>query len=150
MRHTLAGFATGVSVVAAEVDGVVVGMSANSLVSVSLDPPLVSVAFARTSTTWPILRRATSWGISVLAEHHRSVLEQLRRPSTERFGGIDVMSDGGAVFVDDSIATLTVTPYAEVEAGDHVLTLLRVHNAQRHADQRPLIFYDSAIHRLSA
>lgn len=47
MRHALAGFSTGLSVVAAEVDGQLVGMAANSLVSVSLDSPLVSLSFAR-------------------------------------------------------------------------------------------------------
>ncbi|CAO5158769.1 hypothetical protein FAIPA1_10325 [Frankia sp. AiPs1] len=55
MRHTLAGFATGLAVVAAEIDGEVVGMPVNSLGSVSLDPPLVSLSFAHTSTTWPRL-----------------------------------------------------------------------------------------------
>lgn len=43
MRRTVAGFATGLSVVAAEVNGRIVRMPANSL---SLDPPLVSLAFA--------------------------------------------------------------------------------------------------------
>lgn len=38
MRRTLAGFATGLSVVAAEIDGQIVGMPANSLTSVSLAP----------------------------------------------------------------------------------------------------------------
>jgi flavin reductase (DIM6/NTAB) family NADH-FMN oxidoreductase RutF len=62
MRHTLAGFATGLSVVAAEIDGRIVGMPANSLVSVSLDPPLVSLLFAHSSTTWPVLRDAGRLG----------------------------------------------------------------------------------------
>lgn len=58
MGRTLAGFATGLSVVAAEVDGRIVGMPANSLSSLSLDPPLVSLSFARTSRMWPVLRNA--------------------------------------------------------------------------------------------
>lgn len=68
MRHTLAGFATGLVAVAAEIDGDIVGMPVNSLVSVSLDPPLVALSFAHTSTTWPVLRQARCWGISILAE----------------------------------------------------------------------------------
>src|SRR4051795_6555694 len=83
MRHALAGFATGIAVVAAEVDCGVVGLSANSFTSVSLDPPLVSVSFAETSTSWPQLRRATRWGISVLGETQAGILNELRRPSTE-------------------------------------------------------------------
>nr|WP_298457618.1 flavin reductase family protein [uncultured Cellulomonas sp.] len=30
----------------------------------SLNPPLVSISFARSSTTWPLLRRAQQWGIT--------------------------------------------------------------------------------------
>lgn len=58
LTRTFAGFATGLSAVAAEVDGRFVGMPANSLSSFSLDPPLVSHAFALTPTTWPALNSA--------------------------------------------------------------------------------------------
>jgi flavin reductase (DIM6/NTAB) family NADH-FMN oxidoreductase RutF len=88
MRHTLAGYPTGIAVVAAEVDEVIVGLSANSFTSVSLDPPLVSVSFASTSTSWPVLRRAKRWGISVLGERAHDVLASLRRPARQRFEGL--------------------------------------------------------------
>jgi flavin reductase (DIM6/NTAB) family NADH-FMN oxidoreductase RutF len=50
-RRVLAGVPTGIAVVAAEVDGTIAGISANSFTSTSLDPPLVSVSFAHTSTS---------------------------------------------------------------------------------------------------
>lgn len=68
MRHALSAFPTGIAVVAAQVQGRTVGLLASSFSSVSLDPPLVSLAFARTSTTWPVLRQADRWGISVLGD----------------------------------------------------------------------------------
>jgi flavin reductase (DIM6/NTAB) family NADH-FMN oxidoreductase RutF len=74
MRHTLAGFPTGIAVVASEVDGKIVGISANSFTSVSMGPPLVSISFAHTSTSWPALRRAQRWGISILGEDAHDVL----------------------------------------------------------------------------
>ncbi len=43
MRRTVAGFATGLSSVAAEVDGRIIGMPAYSLSLLSLNPPLVSL-----------------------------------------------------------------------------------------------------------
>ncbi|WP_050053546.1 flavin reductase family protein [Pseudarthrobacter siccitolerans] len=149
MRRTLAGFATGLSVVAAEVDGRIVGMPANSLSSLSLDPPLVSLAFARTSTTWPALRNAPRWGISVLTEKQAALLSALRRPAGERFQGIDVSIDDGAVHVRDALATLTVRPHTVLEAGDHDLALLEVTDLFRHAARRPLVFFDSTTHQLS-
>lgn len=150
MRHTLAGFPTGIAVVAAQVDAEIVGLSANSFTSVSLDPPLVSVSFARTSTSWPLLRRAKRWGISVLGEHRHDLLASLQRPARQRFEGLDIETTAeGAAFVAGSLATLTVEIDAEVTAGDHVLTLLRVIDLKRDDEQFPLVFFGSDTHRLS-
>jgi flavin reductase (DIM6/NTAB) family NADH-FMN oxidoreductase RutF len=150
MRHTLAGFPTGIAVVAAEVDGQVVGISANSFTSASLDPPLVSISFARSSTTWPVLRRAPRWGISVLGEDAHDVLASLRRPAHERFTDLEIeVSPAGAAFLNGSLATLTVEVDAEVDAGDHVLTLLRVLDLARDDEQLPLVFFGSGAHRLA-
>ena len=149
MRHALAGFPTGIAVVAAEVDGGVVGLSANSFTSVSLDPPLVSVSFAHSSTSWPQLRPAARWGISVLGERHADTVHDLRRPSRERFEGIDMDVVAGAAFVRGALATLTVELATELPAGDHVLTLLRVLDLSRDAAQRPLVFFGSGAHRLA-
>ncbi|MBF4567210.1 flavin reductase family protein [Plantibacter sp. VKM Ac-2880] len=146
----MAGFPTGIAVVAAHVEGRVVGMPANSLVSVSLDPPLVSISFARTSTTWPALRRAPHWGISILEEGQEPVLQRLRRSADERFDDIDLdIGDDGQVLLQGSLATLTGTRYAEVDAGDHVLTLLDVRQLDRGTASRPLVFFDSTIHQLA-
>ena len=149
LRHTLAGFATGLSVVAAEVDGRLVGMSVNSLVPVSLDPPLVSLSFAKASSTWPVLRRAQRWGISVLGDGSAQTLDDLRRPAAVRFDNIDMDIDRGAAFVRGALATITVTPHAEIAAGDHTLTLLKVHALARDEEQRPLVFFGSRTHQLA-
>lgn len=150
MRHTLAGFTTGLSVVAAEVDGTVVGMPANSLVSVSLDPPLVSLSFAHTSTSWPALRRAGRWGISVLGSDQEEVLHDLRRPTAHRFDGVDMELSGQAAFVSGALATIEATPRTAVDAGDHTLMLLEVLALDREEHREPLVFFGSQVRTLAA
>jgi len=150
MRRTLAGFATGLAVVAAENEGAVVGMPVNSLVSVSLDPPLVSLSFAHSSSTWPLLKRAERWGISVLSEDAMSVARDLRRPTTERFSGLDVEVVDGAVFLRGALAKIGVTLHSEIQAGDHTLVLLNVTSVERDESSTPLVFYGSKIHTLAA
>ena len=150
MRRTLAGFSTGLSVVAAEVDGQIVGMAANSLVSVSLDPPLVSLSFAHSSTTWPVLRRAERWGISVLGAGQEEVLSSLRRPAAARFDGIQMEVRGQAALIADALATIEVVPRTAVEAGDHTVMLLEVVALDRDEDREPLVFFDSRVRRLAS
>ncbi|MFF0909141.1 flavin reductase family protein [Microbacterium enclense] len=149
MRQTLAGFATGLSVVAAEIDGRIVGMPANSLASISLEPPLVALAFTDTSTTWPVLQHAPTWGISILSENQAAVLNALRRPTAERFKGVETVSHNGAVHILGALATLTVRAHDFIEAGDHTLALLTVTDLRRDESQRPLVFFNSQTHTLS-
>lgn len=148
-RHVLAGFPAGIALVAAEVDGRIVGLSANSFTSVSLDPPLVSVSFAHASTSWPVLRRAPRWGVSILGEEQAQVLDELRRPADQRFANLGMTVASGAAFVTGALARLTVELDAEVAAGDHTLTLLRVLELDRDTRQHPLVFFGSGVHRLA-
>lgn len=151
MRHALAAFPTGVALVAAQVQGRTVGMLANSFGSVSLDPPLVSIAFARTSSTRPVLRRAERWGISVLGADDAQNVAALSRPALTRFDDIPTeIAIDGSVLLAGAAATFTVQRHAEVDAGDHVLTLLRVLDLHRDDTSLPLVFHGSALRRLAA
>jgi len=149
LRDAFGVFPSGVIAVAAEVDGALTGLAASSFTSVSLDPPLVSFSIARTSKTWPDLRRAPHLGITILAEHHGDVCRQLAGPVSDRFTGIATSStDEGAITLDDGIAQFDCTVYSEVEAGDHLVILLRLHAVQ-HSPGQPLVFHRSGFGRLA-
>jgi flavin reductase (DIM6/NTAB) family NADH-FMN oxidoreductase RutF len=152
LRAAFGFFPTGVVAVAAEVDGQLVGLAASSFTTVSLDPPLVSVNLARTSKTWPDLRRAGHLGVTVLAGEQAVVCRQLAGPVDERFTGIaHIVSAEGAVTLDEGLARFDCTIYREVDAGDHILVLLELH-AVEHVDAdsatTPLVFHRSAFGRL--
>lgn len=152
LREAFGVFPTGVVALAAEVDGRPVGLAASSFTSVSLDPPLVSVSVATSSKTWPDLRRAEQYGVTVLADHHDAVCRQLSGPVDARFDGVRLsVRDGGAVTLDEGLVRFTCSLYREVEAGDHVLVLLRVRAVEhgaRHDAAHPLVFHRSGFGRL--
>ncbi|MFC7494350.1 MULTISPECIES: flavin reductase family protein [unclassified Nocardioides] len=152
LRAAFGIFPTGVVAVAAEVDGSLVGLAASSFTSVSLDPPLISVNLARTSRTWPDLRRARHLGVTVLADSQDVVCRQLAGPVDDRFAGVaHVVSEEGAVTLDEGLARFDCTIYREVDAGDHLLVLLELH-AVEHVDHEsattPLVFHRSGFGRL--
>ncbi|MEW1835973.1 flavin reductase family protein [Microbacterium sp. NPDC079995] len=149
LRRVFAAYPTGIVAVAGTVDGEIAGLSANSFTSVSLEPPFISLSFASTSTTWPRLRECEVLGISVLAEDQADISQQLRRPSAERFRGLEVRTDRSAVHLVGALATLTVAPVDEFSAGDHSIALFRVINARRRLDGRPLVFFDSALRQVA-
>lgn len=149
LRRAFGAFPSGVVAVAAEVDGVRVGMAASSFTSVSLEPALVSFSIARTSSTWPVLSRAERLGVSVLADHHGEVCRQLAGPAQHRFDGLALReTPGGAVLIEDAVATFECSIHRQIEAGDHVIVLLRLHAVEDPGGCSPLVFHRSDFRRL--
>src|ERR1700759_3204622 len=100
LREAFGHFPSGVIAIAAEVDGVRVGLAASTFVPVSLDPPLVSFCVQNTSTTWPKLKDLPFLGISVLGEIHDEAAKTLAAKTGDRFAGLATKSsERGAVFI---------------------------------------------------
>ncbi|GAB2608442.1 putative oxidoreductase [Paractinoplanes abujensis] len=151
LRQVFGAFPTGVTVVAAEVGGVPLGMAASSFVSVSLDPPLVSVCVARTSGTWPRLRRAVRVGVSVLGVHQEQICRRLSARGADRFAGLTRRtSPDGAILIEEASAWLDCAIEREIPAGDHDIVLLRVHDLDADPLTAPLVFHGSRYRRLHA
>jgi flavin reductase (DIM6/NTAB) family NADH-FMN oxidoreductase RutF len=148
LRQVFAAFPTGVAAVAAVIDGAPAGLAANSFVSVSLDPPLVSVCIAHTSTTWPALRTADRLGISVLGDHQEAASRQLSSRDSERFAGLSWrVTDDGAVLLCEASAWFDCAIEQEIPAGDHDIVLLRVHDLGA-SEVLPLVFHGRTYRQL--
>jgi flavin reductase (DIM6/NTAB) family NADH-FMN oxidoreductase RutF len=150
LREAFGAFPSGVTTVCALIDGSPTGMAASSFTSVSLDPPLVSLCVARTSTTWPVLRTLPRLGLSVLADGHEDVSRKLAAKGTDRFAQVEWRpSDDGAVFVEGAALWLECTLAGELPAGDHEIALLQVESITNFPSERPLIFHGSQFRRLA-
>lgn len=152
LREAFGHFPSGVIAIAAEVDGVRVGLAASTFVPVSLDPPLVSFCVQNTSETWPKLKDLPALGISVLGESHDAAARTLAAKTGDRFAGLDTHSrDSGAVFVHGTSVWLESSVEQLVTAGDHTIVVLRVNDLTVNDDpaaQGPIVFHRSAFRRL--
>ncbi|SEH51686.1 NADH-FMN oxidoreductase RutF, flavin reductase (DIM6/NTAB) family [Mycolicibacterium rutilum] len=151
LREAFGHFPTGVIAIAAEVDGVRVGLAASTFVPVSLDPPLVSFCVQNTSETWPKLKDLPSLGISVLGEAHDAAARTLAAKTGDRFAGLQTVSrESGAVLVEGTSVWLESAIEQLVPAGDHTIVLLRVCDITVHPDVAPIVFHRSTFRRLGA
>ncbi|TPG29578.1 flavin reductase family protein [Mycolicibacterium hodleri] len=152
LREAYGHFPSGVIAIAAEVDGVRVGLAASTFVPVSLDPPLVSFCVQNTSTTWPKLKDLPFLGISVLGEAHDAAAKTLAAKTGDRFVGMETAtSERGALFIHGTSVWLESAIEQEILAGDHTIVVLRVHDITVHDDpefQAPIVFHRSAFRRL--
>ncbi|MRK00473.1 flavin reductase [Aeromicrobium sp. S22] len=140
-RKVLGHLPTGVVLVAAHTATGRVGMAVNSITSVSLDPPLVSICVARTSTSWPRIRSAGRFCISVLADHHEQTSRRFSAPGEDRFAGETWHDEPAGPALDGAVARLDCETYAEYGAGDHTIVVARVAELNAVEDGHALVFF---------
>ena len=149
LREAFSHFPSGVIAVAAEFDGVRVGLAASTFVPVSLEPPLVSFCVQNSSETWPRLVDSPALGISVLGEGHHDAARVLAAKTGDRFAGMQTSSSAaGAVFVHGTCLWLESEIEQQVPAGDHTVVILRVRDVTVHGEVTPLVFHRSRFRRL--
>ena len=140
-RDTMGQFGTGVVIVAGVDAGELVGFAAQSFVSLSLQPPLIAICPAKTSTSWPRLRTAGRFSVNVLAADQRSVSEAFAEPGgaaqtpwTLGAAGTPILA-GVIAFVECALA-------AEHDAGDHTVVFGAVRGFQTlREDAAPLLYF---------
>jgi flavin reductase (DIM6/NTAB) family NADH-FMN oxidoreductase RutF len=141
-RQLLGRFATGVTVITADdAGGNPAGMTANTLVSVSLDPSLISVCIDHTADMLATLRQATRFTVNILAADQEAVSRRFAEQDTQRFEGIGfTRNELGGIVLDGVLAYIECVREAEYPAGDHSIFLGRVIGGGT-ADGQPLLYY---------
>jgi flavin reductase (DIM6/NTAB) family NADH-FMN oxidoreductase RutF len=141
-RQLLGRFATGVTILTvATPEGRPLGMTANSLASVSLHPPLVSVCVDREADMHEAVLRVREFVVNVLASHQEALARRFADEHEDRFEGIGYhLSPDGLILLDGALAHIECERFAEYPGGDHTIVLGRVTGGTT-ADGRPLLYY---------
>jgi flavin reductase (DIM6/NTAB) family NADH-FMN oxidoreductase RutF len=150
-RTLLGRFATGVTVVTTNVDGVLHGMTANALSSVSLAPPLLLVCVDRDTHCHPQLRAAGYFGVSVLASDQQALSNLFARKQEPERGSLrgaaHRLAEHGVPLLDGALATMVCRLVATHPGGDHDIFVGEVLAGQLD-DRDPLLFFAGAYRRL--
>jgi len=141
-RQLLGRFATGVAVITVTAaDGRPHGMTANSLASVSLRPPLVSLAIDHRAELHGLITRRDVFVANILAGHQEALSRRFADPHDDRFEGIGyTVSRNGGILLDGALAHIECVRHDMLEAGDHTVVIGRVVGGAAR-DGRPLLYY---------
>jgi 3-hydroxy-9,10-secoandrosta-1,3,5(10)-triene-9,17-dione monooxygenase reductase component len=140
-RRVLSHLPTGVTVIAAHGPKGPIGMAANSVTSVSLDPPLILFCPARSSETWPEVRGCGSFCVNVLAGHHEKLTQQFAAKGVDRFSEISYRSRPTGPALVEAVAWIECKLETEYDAGDHTIVVARVLEIEAAVDVEPLVFF---------
>jgi len=141
-RDALGWFATGVTVITTRgADGDLVGFTANSFTSVSLDPPLVLFSLNRQAGCLPIFEGCAHFAVNILAEHQAALSSRFATASHEKWHGVAIDTwEGGCPILADALANFECAVHAVHDGGDHRIFLGRVLRMRSSEAGKPLLF----------
>ena len=138
-RRVMGRFATGVTVITAEADGGVRGMTANAFMSGSLSPPLCIISVAKKARLHATLQTSRAFGVSMLAQGQEAISRHFagQGPAEpdllfEHMHGVPVLSN--------VCAALAAEIEARHDCGEHSVFIGRVVGL-RDDDRAPLVFH---------
>jgi len=143
LRAVMGRFPAGVAVVTVDLAGERVGLTVASLVSLSLDPPLVGIAIRRDAALHELLRGADEFAVSMLAEGQEPLAQHFARgvPPIALWEGVALRGAEGPPQLDEAMGWLRCRTAAQHPAGDHTFFVGEVESAEAGPGRRPLVFH---------
>ena len=141
-REVMGRFATGVTVVTASSPDGPVGMTANAVCSLSLDPVLLLVCFDNQARTLPVVRDVGRFGVNVLRAGQEDLarLFASKRPESEKFAGVPHTVHDGIPVIEGALAWVGCRLERVIPGGDHTIGIGAVEAAEAGGGE-PLIWF---------
>jgi len=128
LRDAFGTFMTGVTVVTTiDESGKPIGFTANSFSSVSLDPALLLVSIARTSSSYAAFMAGKGFAVNILSEGQKDISSTFAKKVEDRFATVYWRKGpAGHPILAGVSAWFDCTLHQVVDAGDHAILIGRV------------------------
>jgi flavin reductase (DIM6/NTAB) family NADH-FMN oxidoreductase RutF/pimeloyl-ACP methyl ester carboxylesterase len=150
LRDALGCFATGVTIITTNTaEGLPIGLTANSFTSVSLDPPLLLVCVAHTSSSATALKATDYFAVNVLQIGQQMTSNRFAGKLEDRFANSDwTLGETGVPILSGSLSTFECAREALYDGGDHFILVGRVIKASYEPRRDPLLYFRGKYRRL--
>jgi flavin reductase (DIM6/NTAB) family NADH-FMN oxidoreductase RutF len=145
-RGAMRELAGGVSVISCASGERRTGFAATSVSSFSLEPPTLLVCVNRASSSWPLLREATRFGVNVLSASHRELAHRFAGATgaegPARYdGGAWIEARSGTPLLDDALASFDCALEEIIERHSHAILIGRVEAVRRRGGGGALVYW---------
>ena len=148
-RQVMGRFATGVAVVSFLRAGKPTGMTVNTFLSVSVDPPLVLISVRRTSSFVEHVRVGSRYGVNILSEQQRKLGPHFaNRPEQDVEANFE--DHEGMPLLDGSLGQVVARVVDIHPAGDHLLFIAEIEHLAYGPEAQPLIYFSGRYKQIHA
>ena len=140
----------GVSVLTVDNDGDRMGVTVSSLVSLSLDPPLIAVSVGKQASLYQLLRDAGAFSVSLLGSGQEAIARQFASglPPIVHWQGVQTREGQFAPLIDGALGWIEARTRAEHDAGDHTLFVADAVSVELGPSTSALVYRDRDYHGL--
>lgn len=141
-RNALGCFATGVTVITTlGPRREMIGITANSFSSVSLDPPLILFTLGRHAYSLKAFLAAGDFAVNVLRREQKELSGRFAVALGDKWAGIDYeVWESGCPILPGSLASFECRNRTTHDGGDHVIFVGEVQRMRCDRDGQPLVF----------
>ena len=123
-------------------------MTANAVMSLSLDPPLIVVSVDKTAHMHGALLESRCFALNVLRQEQESLSRRFARRGPKDFSDLScTVEETGSPILDDALAYADCKVVEVLSGGDHDMFVGELLAAESRGGQ-PLIFYGGSYARL--
>ena len=142
-RKTLGQFITGVSVITTiDAASQPVGITINSLASVSLEPPLILFCLKKISYLLPIFEKAPAFAVNILTLDQSNISNMFALNSKDKWQKTEFeYNQKGLPIIKDTQATIICEPHQSINGGDHIIFIGKVIDLAFNSNKSPLAYF---------
>ena len=152
LRHAMRAWTTGVAVITAAHEGQRYGMTVNSFTSISLEPPLISVALRQLTHTHELVEKSGEFALTVLSTTQGDLSDRFagKIPNiVDRFEGVET----GKLLIEAPVlkggmAYLNCRVVNSIPVGENTLFIAEVIAAQGEGEGAPLVYHNRVYWKL--
>jgi flavin reductase (DIM6/NTAB) family NADH-FMN oxidoreductase RutF len=153
LRHAMRAWTTGVAIVTSIYEGRQYGMTVNSFTSISLEPPLISVALKQLTHTHELVVKSGMFSVTILTAAQKELSDRFagKLPQvTNRFDGVQIetISLDSPVF-KDGMAYFDCRVMSSMAVGENTLFIAEVLDARGEGEGEPLVYHNRQYWKLT-
>lgn len=153
LREAMRAWSAGVTIVTAQHEHHVHGMTVNSFTSISLKPALITISLQQATRTHELVERSKAFGLTILGKEQDAISELFAGRSPEvqdRFAGLQTETlVTGSPLIVGGLAWMDCRVVHTYDAGMNMLFIAEVVAARGNGRGDPLIYHNREYWKLS-
>ena len=154
LRHAMRAWTTGVAVVTAKYEDQHYGMTVNSFNSVSLEPPVISVALKQLTHTHDLVTKSGLFAVTILNSGQKELSDRFagKIPGTiDRFEGVETgRLSIDAPIIKNAMAYFNCRVMNSTSIGENTLFIAEVIDASGEGEGDPLVYHNRVYWKLTS